>query len=118
MVRLGYSCHYMHSNMPQAARNDIFSNFRSGKYKNLVSTDVFGRGIDVPDVNLVVNFDLPSTVETYLHRVGRAGRFGHLGLAINFITEKDQSMLQTLESKLGITIAPLPKDVDPALYTL
>lgn len=63
----------------------------------MVSSDLFTRGIDVPSINVVINFDFPSTAETYLHRVGRSGRFGHLGLAINFITDKDRDNLLRIE---------------------
>lgn len=70
----------------------------------MVSSDLFTRGIDVPSINVVVNFDFPSSSETYLHRVGRSGRFGHLGLAINFITERDKNDLIRIENELGASI--------------
>ena len=73
--------------MNQLDRNKVFHNFRKGNGRCLVSTDLFTRGIDIPTVNVVINFDFPNKSETYLHRIGRSGRFGHFGLAINFITE-------------------------------
>ena len=82
----------------------------------MVSSDLFTRGIDVPSINVVVNFDFPSSSETYLHRVGRSGRFGHLGLAINFITDRDKDNLMRIESELGTQILPIPKDIDESLY--
>lgn len=74
----------------------------------MVSSDLFTWGIDVPSINVVVNFDFPSNAETYLHRVGRSGRFGHLGLAINFITDKDKDNLIWIEQELGAVIDPIP----------
>lgn len=82
----------------------------------MVSSDLFTRGIDVPSINVVINFDFPNTAETYLHRVGRSGRFGHLGLAVNFITDADKNNLIRIEQELGTTIQPIPRDVDENLY--
>jgi len=65
----------------------VFHAFREGTVRNLVCSDLFTRGIDIQSVNVVINFDFPKTSETYLHRAGRSGRFGHLGLAINLITQ-------------------------------
>lgn len=82
----------------------------------MVSSDLFTRGIDVPTINVVINFDFPSSAETYLHRVGRSGRFGHLGLAVNFITDKDKNNLIRIERELGTLIEPIPKDISETLY--
>ena len=79
------------------ARNKVFHNFRSGKGRCLVSSDLFTRGIDIQSVNVVFNFDFPKNSETYLHRIGRSGRFGHLGLAINFITDEDKENVVKIE---------------------
>ncbi|KAJ3196300.1 DExD/H-box ATP-dependent RNA helicase dhh1, partial [Entophlyctis luteolus] len=73
------------------------------------------RGIDIQAVNVVINFDFPKTAETYLHRIGRSGRFGHLGLAINLITYDDRFNLYRIEKELGTEIAPIPAVVEPAL---
>lgn len=81
-----------------------------------VLTDLFTRGIDVQSVNVVVNFDFPSNAETYLHRIGRSGRFGHLGLAINMVTEDDEEDLCKIEKELGTEIKPIPSDIDKKLY--
>lgn len=80
-------------------------------------SDLFTRGIDIQSVNVVINFDFPRNAETYLHRIGRSGRFGHLGLAINLITYEDRFNLYRIERELGTEIAPIPSQVDPALYT-
>ena len=72
--------------------------------------------MDVQSVNVVINFDLPSSSETYLHRIGRSGRFGHLGLAVDFITEKDKETFFTIEQELETEVQPFPKEVDRNLY--
>ena len=81
-----------------------------------VSSDLFTRGIDVQAVNVVINFDFPKMAETYLHRIGRSGRFGHLGIAINLITYEDRFNLHRIEQELGTEIKPIPKVIDPSLY--
>lgn len=73
-------------------------------------------GIDVQAVNVVINFDFPKMAETYLHRIGRSGRFGHLGIAINLITYDDRYALHRIEQELGTEIKPIPKVIDPSLY--
>lgn len=75
----------------------------------LICTDLFTRGIDVQAVNVVINFDFPKMAETYLHRIGRSGRFGHLGIAINLITYEDRFALHRIEQELGTEIKPIPK---------
>jgi len=77
ITRRGYSCLYIHSRMSQPDRNKVFHAFRNGTTRHLVCSDLFGRGIDIQSVNVVINFDFPRTSETYLHRIGRSGRFGH-----------------------------------------
>jgi len=97
ILQMNFSCYYIHAKMPQKERNKVFHNFWKGQGRCLVSSDLFTRGIDVPSINVVINFDFPNTAETYLHRVGRSGRFGHLGLAINFITNADKDNLIRIE---------------------
>jgi ATP-dependent RNA helicase DDX6/DHH1 len=116
ITEIGYSCFYIHSKMLQAHRNRVFHDFRSGACRNLVSSDLFTRGIDIQSVNVVINFDFPKNSETYLHRVGRSGRFGHLGLAINLITMDDRFNLQKIEQELGTEIKPIPPVIDKSLY--
>ena len=116
ITELGYSCFYIHAKMTQQARNRVFHDFRSGACRNLVSSDLFTRGIDIQAVNVVVNFDFPKNSETYLHRIGRSGRFGHLGLAINLITYEDRFNLYRIEKELGTEIKPIPPVIDTALY--
>lgn len=69
-------------------------------------------------MNVVINFDFPKYAETYLHRIGRSGRFGHLGVAINFITDNDKQNLFNVEDELMTTIKSIPQDIDKNLYTI
>ena len=112
ITELGYSCFYIHAKMQQSHRNRVFHEFRNGSTRHLVSSDLFTRGIDIQSVNVVINFDFPKTSETYLHRIGRAGRFGHLGLAINLITFDDRFNLYRIESELATEIKPIPTTID------
>eukprot|EP01138_Halocafeteria_seosinensis_P009050 gb/GECG01009250.1/.p1 GENE.gb/GECG01009250.1/~~gb/GECG01009250.1/.p1 ORF type:complete len:455 (+),score=46.39 gb/GECG01009250.1/:1-1365(+) len=116
ITELGYSCFYIHAKMDQAHRNRVFHEFRNGATRHLVCTDLFTRGIDIPTVNVVINFDFPKNSETYLHRIGRSGRFGHLGLAINLITYDDRHSLYHIEQELSTEIQPIPPSIDRSLY--
>ena len=113
-----YSCFYIHAKMQQAHRNRVFHEFRNGQTRHLVSSDLFTRGIDIQSVNVVINFDFPKNSETYLHRIGRAGRFGHLGLAINLITYEDRFNLYKIEQELATEITPIPAVIDRGLYCM
>lgn len=116
ITELGFSCYHIHAKMTQQDRNRVFHDFRNGGCRNLVSSDLCTRGIDIQAVNVVVNFDFPKTSETYLHRIGRSGRFGHRGLAINLITELDKVNLFRIEHELGTEIRSIPRDIDKQLY--
>lgn len=116
ITELGYSCFYIHSKMSQEHRNRVFHDFRHAACRNLVTSDLFTRGIDIQAVNVVINFDFPKSTETYLHRIGRSGRFGHYGLAINFITKEDRHNLARTELQLGTEILPIPAQIDKRLY--
>ncbi|GJZ21938.1 DEAD-box ATP-dependent RNA helicase 8-like protein [Tanacetum coccineum] len=116
ITELGYSCFYIHAKMLQDHRNRVFHDFRNGACRNLVCTDLFTRGIDIQAVNVVINFDFPRNAETYLHRVGRSGRFGHLGLAVNLITYEDRFNLYRIEQELGTEIRQIPPQIDQAIY--
>lgn len=102
--------------MLQSHRNRVFHDFRNGVCRNLVCSDLLTRGIDIQAVNVVINFDFPKNSETYLHRIGRSGRFGHLGLAINLITYEDRFNLYKIEQELGTEIQPIPQQIDRSLY--
>lgn len=116
ITELGYSCFYSHARMLQANRNRVFHDFRNGVCRNLVCSDLLTRGIDIQAVNVVINFDFPKNAETYLHRIGRSGRFGHLGLAINLINWDDRFNLYNIEKELGTEIQPIPATIDKNLY--
>lgn len=102
--------------MQQQHRNRVFHDFKNGSCRCLVSSDLCTRGIDIQSVNVVINFDYPKFAETYLHRIGRSGRFGHLGLAINLITYDDRIALWDIERELRTEIQPIPAHIDTALY--
>lgn len=116
ITELGYSCFYIHAKMDQQHRNRVFHDFRQGLGRNLVCSDLFTRGIDIQAVNVVINFDFPKHAETYLHRIGRSGRYGHLGIAINLITYEDRFSLHKIEQELATEIKPIPKVIDKQLY--
>lgn len=116
ITELGYSCFYSHARMMQTSRNRVFHDFRNGVCRNLVCSDLLTRGIDIQAVNVVINFDFPKNAETYLHRIGRSGRFGHLGLAINLINWDDRFNLYNIERELGTEILPIPQSIDKNLY--
>ncbi|KAH7028853.1 P-loop containing nucleoside triphosphate hydrolase protein [Microdochium trichocladiopsis] len=116
ITELGYSCFYSHAKMVQQARNRVFHDFRNGVCRNLVCSDLLTRGIDIQAVNVVINFDFPKNAETYLHRIGRSGRYGHLGLAINLINWEDRFNLYNIEKDLGTEIQPIPANIDKSLY--
>jgi ATP-dependent RNA helicase DDX6/DHH1 len=117
ITELGYSSFFIHAKMNQQDRNRVFHDFRNGGCRCLVSSDLFTRGIDIITVNVVINFDFPKNSETYLHRIGRSGRYGHLGLAVNFITDDDRDNLFMIEKELDTVIQPLPDAIDASLYT-
>jgi ATP-dependent RNA helicase DDX6/DHH1 len=102
--------------MLQQHRNRVFHDFRNGVCRNLVCSDLLTRGIDIQAVNVVINFDFPKNAETYLHRIGRSGRFGHLGLAINLINWEDRFNLYKIEQELGTEIKAIPQNIDKKLY--
>jgi translation initiation factor 4A len=101
---------YMHSDMTKGDREKVIATFRSGSTRVLITTDLLARGIDVHHVSIVINFDLPTNRENYLHRIGRSGRFGRKGVAINFVTAKDAQVMKDLESHYHTQIDELPMD--------
>jgi translation initiation factor 4A len=100
-----------HGDMDQNARDVIMREFRSGSSRVLITTDLLARGIDVQQVSLVINYDLPSQPENYLHRIGRSGRFGRKGVAINFVTKDDERLLQDVQRFYNTVIEELPSNV-------
>ncbi len=96
----GYIATSIHGDKSQSAREASLQSFRTGKTPVLVATDVAARGLDIPNVGLVINFDLPDSVEDYIHRVGRTGRAGNTGLAISFFNHKNKKIFADLEALL------------------
>ncbi|KAI7849962.1 ATP-dependent RNA helicase eIF4A [Circinella umbellata] len=101
----------MHGDMDQAQRDVIMKEFRSGSSRVLITTDLLARGIDVQQVSLVINYDLPSNRENYIHRIGRGGRFGRKGVAINFVTNEDVRMMRDIEQFYNTQIEEMPMNV-------
>ncbi|CAK0802248.1 unnamed protein product [Prorocentrum cordatum] len=101
----------MHAELDQKERDLVMREFRSGSSRVLISTDLLARGIDVQQVSLVINFDLPQNMENYLHRIGRSGRFGRKGVAINFVTNNDVRTMKDIERYYHTQIEEMPMDI-------
>jgi ATP-dependent RNA helicase len=101
----------MHGDMPQKERDAIMAEFRSGTTRVLITTDVWARGLDVQQVSLVINYDLPNNRELYIHRIGRSGRFGRKGVAINFVRSDDIRILRDIEQYYSTQIDEMPMNV-------
>ena len=115
---MGFSCYYIHARMEQEDRNRVYHDFRHNACRCLVSSDLMTRGIDIPNVNVVINFDFPKNAETYLHRIGRSGRFGHLGISISFITDDDVNNFYAIQKDLDTEIEAMPQSIDRNLYAI
>ena len=105
----------IHSKMSQDERNEIVNEFRDGKTRLLLTTDLLARGIDIPQVNLVINYDLPINKETYIHRIGRCGRFGKKGVSISMVKMNDSNevrILNKMKNYYNIDINELPEDIE------
>jgi translation initiation factor 4A len=107
----GFAVDCIHRNMNKVEREIAFKNFRSGQTRFLISSNITARGIDVQQVSVVINFDITSDPHTYLHRIGRSGRWGRKGTAINFITQRDLRIMRDIEYYYRIRIDPLPDNV-------
>lgn len=98
----------IHGDMTQKDRDRIMEEFRSGRSRQLIATDLIGRGVDVSQVSLVINYDLPQSKEFYIHRIGRSGRFGRKGVALNFVKDDDMQTLAALEKHYSTKIPEMP----------
>jgi translation initiation factor 4A len=107
----GFAVDCIHRNMSKVEREEAFRNFRTGQTRFLVSSNITARGIDVQQVSVVINFDITPDPHTYLHRIGRSGRWGRKGTAINFITQRDTRIIRDIENYYSIRIEPLPENV-------
>ena len=101
----------MHGDMPQKERDAIMAEFRGGTTRVLITTDVWARGLDVQQVSLVINYDLPTNRELYIHRIGRSGRYGRKGVAINFVRADDVRILRDIEQYYSTQIDEMPMNV-------
>jgi len=105
-----FSCVCMHGDLSQDERNKIMSEFRNGTSRILISTDLLSRGIDIQQVSLVVNYDIPNNIESYIHRIGRSGRYGRKGTSINFLTRYDIKKMKDIEEYYHTIIEELPEN--------
>lgn len=108
----GFAVSATHGGLKPTERTDIIKQFRNGETRVLITTDLLARGIDVQHVSIVINYDLPMNIENYLHRIGRSGRFGRKGLAINFVTKRGIPVLREIEKFYDTHIDELPKDIE------
>jgi len=107
----------IHGRMGLEDRIKIYEGFKQFRYRILVATELFGRGIDIEKINIVFNFDMPGDADSYLHRVGRAGRFGTKGLAITFVSsDDDRATLKDVQERFEVSIGELPTVIDSASY--
>lgn len=108
LCKSGIGSEAIHGNKSQNARQRALSNFKSGKTQVLIATDIAARGIDINQLGLVINYDLPDVAETYVHRIGRTGRAGHSGIALSFCSEEEQNLLKDIQKLIGKRLATLP----------
>jgi ATP-dependent RNA helicase UAP56/SUB2 len=112
----------IHSRMDMQERLDRYKSFKDFDKRIMVATDLFGRGIDIEKVNIVINYDMPDKSDQYLHRVGRAGRFGTRGLAVSFVTPESegentpQEILDQVQERFEVKIEELPDKIDTSTY--
>jgi len=107
----------IHAGMDQTERINNYQSFKEFKHRIMVATNILGRGIDIERVNIVINYDMPEDDDTYLHRVGRAGRFGTKGLGITFVTEQnDVQILKKIQDRFLVKIDELPESINTSEY--
>merc|ERR1712050_705231 len=111
LTKRDFTISTMHAELDQKERDLVMREFRSGSSRVLISTDLLARGIDVQQVSLVINFDLPSNMENYLHHIGRSGRYGRKGVAINFVTNNDARTMKDIEKYYHTQIEEMPADI-------
>jgi translation initiation factor 4A len=110
LEKLNYTISLIHGGFNQYERNDILDSFKNGHDRILIATDILSRGIDIQQVSLVINFDMPYRVEQYIHRIGRSGRYGRKGVGINLISQQDAHVMKRIESFYGTQIDALPQN--------
>lgn len=110
MLKEEYPVICIHSGMSETERQESYQSFKSGQARTLICTDLFSRGIDVQQVSVVINFDVPKNIHVYIHRIGRSGRWGRKGVGINFITKRDQGKLEEIKQFYCTQVDELPLD--------
>merc|ERR1719253_918985 len=117
LVECNFPSLAIHSGLNQEDRIARYKQFKEFQKRIMVSTDLFGRGIDIERVNIVINYDMPEDSDSYLHRVGRAGRFGTKGLALSFVaTEEDEGVLKKTQERFEVNIGEMPASIDTPSY--
>jgi superfamily II DNA/RNA helicase len=106
-----FSVALLHGEMKHVEREKVMKSFRTGETRILLTTDIIARGIDIQQVSVVINYDLPKLCETYIHRIGRTGRYGRKGVAINFVTESETPIIDRLQKWYKTKITPLPENI-------
>jgi translation initiation factor 4A len=102
----------IHGEMKHVEREQVMRSFRTGESRILLATDVIARGIDIQQVSVVINYDMPRQCETYIHRIGRTGRYGRKGIAINFVTQNEVGIIDRLQKWYKTTINPFPDNLN------
>ena len=115
LLKDDYPVSYIHGDMTSKERDENLNNFKNGTTRILLSTDLLSRGIDIQQLSLVINFDLPRNKETYIHRIGRSGRYGRKGTAINFVTSEDITYMKEIESFYNTKIIEMPENISDYL---
>jgi translation initiation factor 4A len=111
MVQEGFPLSYIHGEMEPEERGRRMKEFRSGSVRIMISTDLLARGIDIQQISLVINYELPNQHENYIHRIGRSGRFGRKGVAINLVSKDEMNTLKEIEAHYSTSITNLPEDL-------
>ena len=115
LMQENFPVSYIHGDLTSVERKEVMENFRSGKSRILLSTDLLSRGIDVQQLSLVINFDLPKTKEIYIHRIGRSGRYGRKGVSINLVSDRDMNYMKEIEEFYDTTIKEMPQNLEDYL---
>jgi len=111
MTEANFSVSFIHSDITNKEREETMSAFRNGKTRVLISTDLLSRGIDVQQISVVINYDVPYDIANYLHRIGRSGRYGRKGVAINFITKYDHKKIKDIEDFYNTNMEEMPENI-------
>lgn len=115
LINDNFPVSYIHGELTSEERKNVMRDFRSGHTRILLSTDLLSRGIDVQQLSLVINFDLPKSKETYIHRIGRSGRYGRKGVAINLVTDRDMNYMKEIEEFYDTEIVEMPQNLEDYL---